>query len=119
MAFGAITSLSSLALYLSPAIAIGCMLYSRYSSKAGVVLGEWNLGKWGPYVNVFAMVYTLWMLVFLPFPSTLPVTGANMNWAGPLMVLVLALAAGLWFLRANKHWQGPNITIIDFMLVHS
>jgi len=119
VAFGGLTSLSSLALYIAYAIAIGCMLYSRFSSKTPVQLGEWNLGKWGTYVNVFAMVYTVWMIIFLPFPSTLPVTAANMNYCSVFMVFVLVLAIGLWFLRAQKHWQGPNITIIDFVLAHS
>lgn len=119
VAFGAITALSSLALYTSYAIAIGSMLYARYSSTKGLQLGEWNLGRWGLAVNVFAIVYTLWMIVFLPFPSTLPVTGANMNYCGPVMVFVLLLATTLWFVRGRKHWHGPNITIVDFVLAHS
>lgn len=95
------------------------MLYTRYSKKQTLQLGEWNLGRWGGPINIFAMVYTLWMIVFLPFPSTLPVTGANMNYAGPVMVFVLVVAISLWYIRAKRHWQGPNITIIDFVLANS
>lgn len=119
VAFGAITALSSIALYISYAIAIGSMLYTRYSKNATLQLGEWNLGRYGPAINIFAMVYTLWMIVFLPIPSTLPVTGANMNYSGPVMVLVLIIALTLWFARAKRHWQGPNITIIDFVMASS
>lgn len=119
VAFGAITSLSSLALYASYAIAIGSMLYARYNTVGGVQLGEWNLGRYGQFVNWFAMLYTLWMMVFLPFPSTLAVTGANMNYCGPVFMFVVIAAATLWFVRGSKHWQGPNITIIDFVLANS
>ena len=118
VAFGAITSLSSVALYISYAIAISSMLYNRFAT-GGVQLGEWNLGRYGVWVNSFALLYTLYVLIFLPFPSTLPVTGANMNYAGPVMVVVLALAVGLWFLRARKHWSGPNLSIVDFVVANS
>ena len=97
IAFGAITSLSSLALYASYFIAISSMLYARYSNgKGGLQLGEWNFGRWGPYINVFALVYTLWMSIF---------------------VAIAALV--LWVVRAGKHWTGPNITIMDLVMNQS
>lgn len=95
------------------------MLYTRYSKKQTLQLGEWNLGRYGGAINIFAMLYTLWMIVFLPIPLGLPVTGASMNYAGPVMVFVLVLAIMLWYVRAKKHWGGPNITIIDFVLANS
>ncbi|KAI5456626.1 amino acid/polyamine transporter I [Mariannaea sp. PMI_226] len=115
VAFGAITALSSLALYISYAIAISSILYSRFAPNP-VKLGEWNLGRYGLYINAFALVYTLYIIVFLPFPSTLPVTGANMNYCGPVMVFVLLVTAVLWLGHAKKHWTGPNITILDFIM---
>ncbi|KAK1640784.1 amino acid permease [Colletotrichum phormii] len=115
VAFGAITSLSSLALYLSYAIAISSMLYARLSSKGGIELGEWNLGRFGLYINSFALVYTLYVIVFLPFPSTVPVTAENMNYCGPVMVFVLLVAVGLWFIK-GKRWTGPNLTILDLVM---
>ncbi|KAF7561260.1 hypothetical protein G7046_g2888 [Stylonectria norvegica] len=118
IAFGAITALSSLALYLSYAIAISSILYARYMAD-GVKLGEWNLGRYGAYINSFALVYTLYMMVFLPFPSTIPVTAANMNYCGPVMVAVLVIAVGAWYLRAKKRWAGPNLTILDFIIANA
>lgn len=118
IAFGAITSLSSLALYLSYAIAISSILYVRFSKKT-LNLGEWNLGRFGLPINLFALVYTLYIIVFLPFPMTIPVTAENMNYCGPVMVFVLAVAVGLWFVRARKHWTGPNLSILDYILANS
>lgn len=118
IAFGGITALSSLALYISYAIAISSMLYARWTTP-GLKLGQWNWGGLGVYINVFAMVYTLYCIVFLPFPSTLPVTAANMNYCGPVMVLVLLVTVVLWFARAKRHWTGPNLTILEFIMAHS
>jgi choline transport protein len=117
-AFGAITALSSMGLYFSYAAAIGSMLFARWEDQHGterLVLGEWNLEKWGVYINVFALVYTLYMMVFLPFPSTLPVTALNMNYCGPIFGFVFFFALGSWFLYARKHWNGPVIAIVDYI----
>ncbi|KAH7018492.1 amino acid permease [Microdochium trichocladiopsis] len=116
--FGAIMSLSSLALYLSYAIAISSMLWSRFF-KPDLEFGQWNLGRKGLFINIYALVYTLWAMVFLPFPTTIPVDATTMNHCGPMMGLVLVVAIGLWFLNARKHWAGPNVTIIDFVMRNS
>jgi choline transport protein len=114
-AFGAIIALSSLALYFSYFIAISCMLYARFQPNP-VQLGGWNLGRYGVYVNAFALIYTVWVMIFLPFPTTLPVDGVNMNYCGPIFAAVLIFAVSLWFLRGRKHWPGPNIEIIRLIV---
>jgi amino acid transporter len=117
-AFGAITALSSLALYFSYATAISSMLYARwqdYTGREPLQLGGWHLGRWGVYINSFALVYTLYCMIFLPIPSTIPVTGVNMNYAGPIFLFVFAIALLLWVVRARKHWPGPNVAIIDYI----
>lgn len=113
-AFGAIIALSSLALYFSYLIAISCMLFARYRPDP-VKLGGWNLGRYGPAVNVLALLYTVWVMIFLPFPNTLPVTGVNMNYCAPIFVAVVLFAISLWFLRARKHWAGPNVEVIKYV----
>lgn len=107
-----------MALYFSYAIALASVLYARYST-GGLKLGEWNLGRYGAYVNSFALVYTLYVIVFLPFPSTLPVDASNMNYCGPILLFVFAVAIFLWFYRARKYWEGPNLTILDFVIAKS
>lgn len=116
IAFGAIVSLSSLACYLSYAIVLACVLYARTAAGGGVVLGEWNLGRAGPLVNAVALVYTVWVMIWLPFPNNLPVTAANMNYCGPVFGAVMVGTVGLWFVRARKHWSGPNRTVIEHVL---
>ncbi|KAH8204505.1 hypothetical protein TruAng_001279 [Truncatella angustata] len=114
IAFGAITSLSSLAAYLSYAIVLACVLYARITNT--ITLGEWTMGKAGPFVNLVGLLYTLWVMVFLPFPNNLPVTASNMNYCGPVFGAVLVGTIGVWFLRAKGRWQGPNRAVVDFVL---
>ena len=117
-AFGAITALSSLALYFSYAIAISSMLFARYTSSHGgerLILGGWNLGHYGVYINSLALLYTIYMMIWLPIPATLPVTAKNMNYAGPIWVAVFLFALGSWFFHARKHWAGPNPAIVDYI----
>jgi choline transport protein len=115
-AFGAIIALSSLALYSSYLIAISCMLHARYRRPNPVKLGGWNMGRYGAAVNIFAIVYTVWIMIFLPFPNTLPVNAVNMNYCGPIFGAVLLFAVSLWFLRARKHWPGPNVDIVRLVV---
>ncbi|ERF68639.1 hypothetical protein EPUS_09132 [Endocarpon pusillum Z07020] len=117
-AFGAITALCSFALYFSYAIAIASMLYARWSSVHGgksLELGAWNLGRYGVYINSFALTYTIYCMIWLPIPGTLPVTAVNMNYASPIFLFVFFFALFLWFLCARKHWEGPNVAIIEFI----
>ena len=62
-AFGAFIALASFALFCSYLIAIGCMLQARLQGR--VQYGEWTLGKLGVPVNVFALIYTAYVMVFL------------------------------------------------------
>lgn len=92
-----------------------CMIYARLGPEP-VKLGEWNLGRAGLPVNIFALTYTIYVMIWLPFPATLPVTGVNMNYAGPIFIAVFIFAISLWFLRARKHWPGPNEKIVRLVV---
>lgn len=114
IAFSAITSLSSMAMYLSYAIVMAAVLYARLTK--GIELGAWNLGRAGLPINLIALIYTVYAFIWLPFPNYLPVTASNMNYAGPVLGAVLVGAVTLWFMRAKEHWDGPNRAIIEFIL---
>ena len=117
-AFGAFIALSSFGLFMSYFIAIGCMLYARLS-KEGVQYGGWRLGRWGVGINIFALVYTVYIMVFLPFPSTLPVTGANMNYALPIFAFAFLAALGLWLFWGKKNWKGLDEGVIALVEAES
>lgn len=55
-----------------------------------------DLGRFGGLINIFVLVNTLWMCIFLPFPQDTPVTAADVNYAKPVMGLVLLVTLLLW-----------------------
>lgn len=115
IAFSAIVSLSTLALYLSYAIVLACLLYARLTGRFKP--GPWSLGRWtGPLVNVVGLIYTIYIMIWLPFPNYLPVTAANMNYCGPVFALMLLGATSLWFIRGKSQWMGPNHAVAEFVL---
>jgi choline transport protein len=114
IALNAIVSLSSLAIYMSYAIVLACVLYARLTG--GLERGQWNLGWAGTPINAFALVYTCYTMIWLPFPTSLPATASNMNYSGPVLGVVLVAAITLWFLRAQRGWEGPNRAVVDFVL---
>lgn len=84
-----------------------------------ITMGEWNMGRWGVPVNLYALIYSLYIMVFLPFPSVLPVTASGMNYMGPVFGFVLFVVVAWWFLYGRNHWRGPNLTIMEYVMTHS
>ena len=117
--FNAITSLCSWALYLSYAICILSMVLARLEEGPGLKLGEWSLGRYGLAVNCAALAYTLYMMVWLPFPSTTPVDASTMNYCAIMVGFILVFTFAMWFGWARKNWPGPNLTIRDYVIAHS
>lgn len=114
VALSAIVSLSSLGIYLSYALVLSVALYARLNNS--IEFGVWNFGRAGTLINVFALVYTLYAIVWLPFPNYLPVTASNMNYCGPVFGVVLIGVLTLWFMRGRAKWDGPNRDVIAFVL---
>ena len=116
-AFGAFIALSSMGLFASYMIAIGCMLYTRLTT--GVQLGGWNSGRWGVPINIYALLYSVYIFIFLPFPASLPVTGLSMNYALPVFAFTLIFSLGSWWVYGKKRWGGLNKDIVEVVLAES
>ncbi|PLB46250.1 amino acid permease [Aspergillus steynii IBT 23096] len=114
-AFGAFVALSSIGLFVSYFIAIGCMVLNRFRNDS-VPLGNWNMGRWGLPVNIFALLYTAYVTVWLCFPSYRPVTGENMNYALPIFAGTTLFAFVYWFLRGRRYWPGLNKDVVRLVV---
>jgi choline transport protein len=117
IAFSVIVALSTLGLYQSYLIAICCMIWARY--RGVVEPAGWSLGRYGVYINVFAVIYSAYIMVFLCFPSFLPVTASGMNYALPINAFVQIIALLLWIFWAKKNWKGLNKEVIDAVVADS
>ena len=105
-ALNAILSLSTWALYISYLIPIFLLIMKRVR-KESLPYGPFTLGKFGVVVNGYAMVYGIFICIFLPFPPSRPVTASNMNYASPVMAGVVLFALIDWFVRGRKKFIGP------------
>ncbi|KAB8231358.1 uncharacterized protein BDW43DRAFT_313170 [Aspergillus alliaceus] len=67
------------------------------------------LGKWEIPINTFSIIYGTCIAIFLPFPSTQPVTAENMNYGASVFEAALLFAVVDWFVRGHKKSKGPTI----------
>ncbi|KAI9774493.1 MAG: hypothetical protein M1835_006012 [Candelina submexicana] len=105
-AFNAVLSLATLALNISYLIPVILFFLKRVRNEP-IPFGPFTLGRWGFYINLFAIVYTVFICIFLPFPPDQPVTKVNMNYASPVFGAVLLFALGDWFVRGKRLFVGP------------
>ncbi|KXJ91878.1 amino acid/polyamine transporter I [Microdochium bolleyi] len=116
VALGAITSLATLAIYSSYALILAVVLHARVATTGFEAGRQWNLGQWGLPLNAYALAHTLYTMIWLPFPTTVPVTPATMNYSGPVFGAVILGAVGVWCVWGRKHWPGPNQKVVDIVL---
>ncbi|KAF1954363.1 amino acid transporter [Byssothecium circinans] len=106
-AFNALISLQALALHVSYFFPILFMLLRKLRGPPPPY-GPFKLPRGvGVPVNIFALCYLVYVVLWMPFPQILPVTKDNMNYAGPIFGAVIIGALGHWFLRARKTFKMP------------
>ena len=116
-AFNAVLSMSVLGIYASYVLPIAYMLlygrtpmlYGRTPSSHRVVrFGPFTLGRWGPAINILALLWGTLAMLFSMFPSFQPVTPANMNYSSVVMGGWVVLGAVYYVLFQRKSYEGPS-----------
>ena len=75
----AIFNVCAIAMDWSYCIPIACkLIYGKFEP------GPWHMGKFGWFVNVWALIWTAFVSIIFLFPTFYPVTTENMNFAGKL-----------------------------------
>jgi choline transport protein len=105
-AFLAILSLATLALYISYTIPILFVLLRKLEGRPPNY-GPFRLGSWGIPINIFALVWCIFTIIWLPFPVSLPVTKTTMNYAAPVWGAGLIIALVDWFFSGHKRFRIP------------
>ncbi|KAK4939256.1 hypothetical protein LTR10_020453 [Elasticomyces elasticus] len=94
---------------LSYAIPIALrVFYGRWRVKT---MGPWTVGRVGIFIDIYALCFCIFMIIFMSFPSTKPITATNMNYSVVIVGGVFVFATCVWFLYARKRYQ-------DSPLVH-
>ena len=105
-AFSAITSLTTVSLYASYILPIAIMIRRRLSNDEPN-FGPYTLGRYGLLVNVIAILWGTFAVIFEVFPTKMPVTAANMNYASLVFGSAVIFSLATWFLYGAKTFQGP------------
>lgn len=71
--------------------------------------GTFKLGRYGIPTNLVALAYLVFIIIWIPFPPILPVTGSTMNYAGPLVGLVIIAALLDWKISGHKRFQVQDL----------
>lgn len=107
-AFNAIISLQTLGLYTSYVFPILFILVRKVRGPTAPPYGPFRMGaRVGVLVNVSALCYLFFIIIWMPFPSVLPVDKENMNYAGPIFGGMVLLALADWVLNGRKRFQMP------------
>lgn len=72
-------------------------LYLFPSDTVQFTPGPFYLGKLGYWINVYAIMWTLFETGILIMPQLYPVNANTMNYAGPIMGGVV-LVSGIWYM---------------------
>ena len=106
VAFDAIISLPSLAFMFTYLVSVSCLTWRRYFGPP-LPPSPWTLGRFGGPINIIAIMYCVYIIVFLPFPTAIPVTAVYFNWAPVIFGGVMILALLYYFAYARKYYKGP------------
>ena len=106
-AFNALISLQALALHVSYFFPILFFLLGKLRGPTPTY-GPFQIGAVGVFVNLFALCYLVYVVVWMPFPQVLPVTKDNMNYAGPIFGAVVLASLAHWFARGKRTFGMPS-----------
>jgi hypothetical protein len=108
-AYVAITSLSTICLYISYILPIVCKLL--YPNT--FVRGPFHLGRFSILINVISLLWVCLIVVLFVLPPVYPVTAITMNYASVGVGSVIIFAGLAYFLSARYWFRGP-ITNFNF-----
>ena len=106
VAFFALVSLPMISLYISYFIPILFIMIRKLQGRHPQY-GPYKLGRWGIPINLFALLYILFILSFVALPPFRPVNTINMNYAGPMVLAVAAIALVDWIFNGRRRFQVP------------
>lgn len=71
--------------------------------------GPYSLGRYGIAINFMSLLYLIYAIVWIPFPSTIPVTASTFNYAGPIVLLIIFGSLLDWSITGHKRFEVPVV----------
>jgi choline transport protein len=109
-AFNIVVSLVLLAILSTYMLSIGCLIHRRLSGEP-LPHARWSLGRFGLPINIFAFLYSGFVIIFACFPVSVPITLDSANWAPLVWVGVIILAIVAYAIHGRRHYTPP----VDFI----
>ena len=110
--FGSILTISAIFAITAPALDLSyvAVIVARniYSKSMPFQEGPYTLGRWQKPVNAIACIWVFFISVILMFPTMIPITVANMNYAVAVAVGIAFFALAWWYAGARKRYFGPK-----------
>ncbi|KAF2186370.1 amino acid transporter-like protein [Zopfia rhizophila CBS 207.26] len=107
--FNAIVSLSVSGFFGSYILPFSLLLYIRIYHPERLEFGPWTLGRWGPWINGVAILWSILVMFFSFWPTMIPVTGENMNWSCLLWGSIMIFAGCFWIVHGRRVYRGPVV----------
>ncbi|HKV88573.1 MAG TPA: amino acid permease [Candidatus Dormibacteraeota bacterium] len=105
-AYGAVTSIAVIGLY----IAYGIPVLLRLLAGDRFQRGPWHLRQWSYVVGWIAVIWIAFISILFVLPQFYPGnTFATFNFAPVAVAVVLVYAGGYWFLSARNWFKGPKV----------
>ncbi|PWY89087.1 choline transporter [Aspergillus heteromorphus CBS 117.55] len=109
-AFNAFISTTVVVAQISFAVPALLLLYQRRDSHYLPLNRPFKVPNAVGYVaNVVCVIWAIIITIFFCFPTELPVTGSNMNYASVVLAIMLILGVGNWFAYARRNYHGPRL----------
>ncbi|KAF3390615.1 hypothetical protein F1880_009395 [Penicillium rolfsii] len=110
-AFNAIISLNVAALMYTYIISISCVIYKKIWHPDSLPARQWDMGRWGLFVNIIALIYSCFALFWSLWPSERSITVDNFNWSVVIFVGVFLLSLFMYVVKGRKEYDGPAVIV--------
>jgi len=106
VAYGAVTSIAVIGLY----IAYGIPILLRLLAREKFQRGPWHLGQWSYLVGWIAVVWIAFIAILFILPQFAPGnTLQTFNYAIVAVAVVVLYSGGYWLLSAKNWFKGPKV----------
>ena len=103
-AYGAVTSIATIGLY----VAYVTPTYLRLRQGGNFKRGPWHLGRWSYVIGWTAVVWVVFIFFLFMLPQFGPINWRTFNYAPIAVAAVIGYAGIYWLVSARKWFTGPR-----------